>query len=1103
MKKQLSLIISLFLVTIGFSQNFWKKADNQNKSQSIQNARTELPLNTLFTLDVKKMKQSLDKSPLRGKFKTSPLLLSFPNAKGEMEVFSVFEASVMHPDLATKFPEIKSYAGQGITNPTAKIRFSISPIGLQSMRLGTNNTVFIEPIIKGEDTYTVYSRAEKPTVSEKFTCLVDGNTNQKSSTSQMKNADDSTLRTFRIAVSTTGEYTNYHGGTIAGAIAAINTTMTRVNGVFENDFAVTMVLIANNDDIVYTNANSDPYTNGAFNAQLQSTLTSEIGEANYDVGHLFALASNNGNAGCIGCVCINGSKGSGFTSRTTPEGDPFDIDYVAHEIGHQFGGNHTWTFGGNEGQDAQYEPGSGTTIMGYAGITGVTTDVQQNSDPYFHAISIEQITEYIKSTNCPVETNTGNAIPTVDAGSNYTIPSGTPFVLTGTASDANGDALTYCWEQYDENNASTTFPSVTATTGVSFRSYNPTTSNERYFPRLETIKTGATSWLWEAIPDVSRDLNFRLTVRDNRAGGAGNNSDDMTVSTTASAGPFIVNSPNTNVSWEVGSSQTITWDVAGTTGNGINAANVDILLSTDGGDSYTIALATGVSNDGTQSITVPNEQGTENRIMVKGSGNIFFDISDTNFEIDGEAIPDNEDPTEPTNLSTSNETQSSIDLSWTAATDNVGVTEYNVYQGATVVGLTTDITYTITSLTPDTSYSFRVTARDAAGNESGFSNTITASTLEAGAGCAGGVTLYPYNEGFESDLGAWSQSSDDDINWTRNNNGTPSTNTGPSSATEGSFYMYLEASGSGTGYPNKNAILNSPCFDLSAPTAATFSFQYHMYGATTGTLELEVSSDDGLSWTSIWSESGDQGNSWFIENLDLEAYTGGSIQLRFNGTTGSSWSGDITVDDISLTTGGIVDPSCTDVNLSITLDNYPEETSWQITDDNNQVIASGGTYGSQADGSTVNVTECLNGGTYTFRINDSFGDGICCSYGNGSYSLISDGTTLASGSQFGSFEETTFTIGGTAARGVQVKDFVTTKAAIVSIYPTLIEDHKMMNIVASDTKISHIIYDLQGRIITQGPVNNKIININKIQSGRYFISLIVDEKRSVHSFIVK
>ena len=430
-----------------------------------------------------------------------------------------------------------------------------------------NGNTFIESSQPDSNNYVVYTRANRVNSNDDFECEVTDQMNKFLEIGNgLRNADDGILRTFRLAVSTTGEYTQYHGGSVSQSLAAINTTMTRVNGLFENDFNVTMVLIPNNDAIIYTNGNTDPYSNGSYNNQVQNVLTNIIGEANYDVGHLFARASDKGNAGCIGCVCVNGQKGSAFTSRSTPEGDPFDVDYVAHELGHQFGGNHTFSFR-NEGTNAHYELGSGSTIMGYAGITG-STDVQSVSDPYFHWYTIQQVTNYVKTTSCQVNTNTGNSIPTVSAGPNFTIPRGTPFVLEGTASDNDiGDILTYCWEQADENDASTTFPSTNSTSGVSFRSFNPSTDNKRYFPRLSTIKTGATAWQWEAIPNVSRTLNFRLTVRDNRAGGATNNSDDTSVTVNGSAGPFILNSPNTNVTWDAGTTRTVTWDVAGSTGS--------------------------------------------------------------------------------------------------------------------------------------------------------------------------------------------------------------------------------------------------------------------------------------------------------------------------------------------------------------------------------------------------------------------------------------------------------------------------------------------------------------------------------------------------------
>ncbi|MCB0447046.1 MAG: fibronectin type III domain-containing protein, partial [Gelidibacter sp.] len=734
MTKKLLCIIMLMSATMMFAQkeNFWQKQTAVSNSK-VKASKQNLPKAQTFSLNIDDLKQALAKAPKREIANGfSNVILSFPNPEGKMERFRIMEASNMDSELEAQYPNIKSYAGQGIDDPTAVIRFSVSPLGFQSMRLSaTMPASFIEAYTNDLSQYTVFKRSDRLAAPDDFECTVTDamNKNITGDATAMRNADDGILRRYRLAVSTTGEYTAYHGGTKALALAAINATMTRVNGVFENDFNVTMVLIANNDAVIYTNSGSDPYTSSSnYNSQLQSTLTSVIGEANYDVGHLFARASNNGNAGCIGCVCVNGQKGSGFTSRTDPEGDPFDIDYVAHEIGHQFGGNHTWTFNGNEGTDAQMEPGSGSTIMGYAGITGAT-DVQSNSDPYFHSRSIEQITNYIKSRSCQTNINTGNAVPTANAGSNYTIPKGTPFVLTGSGTDANsGDVLTYCWEQFDENNASTTYPSTTATTGVAFRSYSPSTDTKRYFPRLETIKTGATSWQWEAVPNVARTLNFRMTVRDNRAGGAANNSDDTVITVNGTAGPFVVNSPNTNVTWNAGTSQTVTWSVAGTTANGVNAANVDILLSTDGGNTYPITLVANTPNDGSQAIIVPNNQGSQNRIMVKGSNHIFFDISNTNFTIAGTVTCN---ATIPTGLNASNVGSSTATLSWNAVAGATYDLQYRVVGSSTwtTVGVS-GVSTSLSGLTALTQYEAQVRSKCTGGSNSAYSASVNFTTTD-------------------------------------------------------------------------------------------------------------------------------------------------------------------------------------------------------------------------------------------------------------------------------------------------------------------------------------------------------------------------------------
>ncbi|MEK8178835.1 reprolysin-like metallopeptidase [Flavobacterium buctense] len=769
MKYKLLTVALLTISSIAFSQtgnSLWNSTTKKVDMIPLD-SRMALPENNLFTLNLDGLRNVLSNAPQRASgARTSQVTLSIPNEKGTLERFSIYENSALDPALAARYPEIKSYIGIGVDNPHSTAYFSVTPLGFKSMTLSADKAaVFIEPISQDLTTYTVFRKADRTQSLSPFECsVIDGVAPQINGDESMlrPNADDATLRTFRLALSCTGEYTAYFGGTKALALAAMNNSMTRVNGVFEKDFAVRMVIIANNDLVIYTNASTDPYTT-SYNSQLQSTLTSVIGDANYDVGHLFVRAANNGNAGCIGCVC-NSGKGSGFTSGTIPQGDIFDIDYVAHEIGHQFGGNHTFSMS-NEGTGANMEPGSGSTIMGYAGITA--QDVQPNSDAYFHAISIQQITNNVKNKTCQTNTPTGNAIPTANAGLDYTIPRSTPFMLTGSGSDANGDALTYNWEQFD-NAASTatgasSAASATRTTGPTFRSYNSTTTPVRYFPRIQSVLNGATTTAGteitvEALPSVARTMNFRLTVRDNRAGGSANNSDDMIVTVNGTAGPFTVSAPNTAVTYAGNSVQTVTWNVAGTTANNVNCANVDILLSTDGGFTYPITLLAATPNDGTEAITIPNLAGTTNRIMVKGTNHIFFDVSNTNFTITNSA-PDTTAPTAAT-LSASGTTENATNLSWSGATDNIGVSGYDVYQDGAFRASTTGTTFLANGLSASTSYSFYVIAKDAAGNVSPASNTVNVTTLTPDTTAPSAPTLSASGTTSSSTNLAWSGATD-------------------------------------------------------------------------------------------------------------------------------------------------------------------------------------------------------------------------------------------------------------------------------------------------------------------------------------------------------
>ncbi|OBW41173.1 Ser-Thr-rich glycosyl-phosphatidyl-inositol-anchored membrane family protein [Chryseobacterium sp. MOF25P] len=673
MKKQL-FVTGLFLVSnVFFAQTsrLWKEASPKNNSEIFEN-KTSILSPKIYTLDFENLKNALVKAPKKfAAGKRSDIIISFPNSNGIIEDFKVRENSNFDPELAAKYPDIKSYVGVGLEDASSTVYFSISPLGLSSMEIyGDKSAVFIEPYTKDLSTYVVYKKSDKKANLDKFECTV-LDVAQKgvdnSSLTARPNADDGKLRTFRLALSCTGEYTAFFGGTVAGALAAMNNTMTRVNGVFEKDFSARMVIIANNNTIIYTNAATDPYSNatagvaGAWNGELQNNLTAVIGEANYDIGHLFGATGGGGNAGCIGCVCTNGTKGRGFTSPadapplgTGPVGDTFDIDYVAHEMGHQFGGNHTFSHSIEAGGVNNMEPGSGSTIMGYAGITN--QNVVMHSTPFFHAISIQQITNNIKTKTCPVTTNTGNAIPTADAGLDYIIPKGTPFMLTGTSTDSDGDTLTYIWEQMDPASAGQTGANSAATatkaSGPTFRSYTPQTVPVRYFPSLDRTLLGATTTssppntsspiIVEALSNVARTYNFRFTSRDNKAGGSGNNSDDMVVTVNAGAGPFTLTSQNTaGVVWTEGQSYTITWNVANTTAAPVSTPNVTILLSKDGGLTWPTVLVASAPNNGTYNYTVPGGLGnTVNnaRIMVKGLNNIFFNVNLQNFTINSSAV---------------------------------------------------------------------------------------------------------------------------------------------------------------------------------------------------------------------------------------------------------------------------------------------------------------------------------------------------------------------------------------------------------------------------------------------------------------------------------
>ncbi len=367
--------------------------------------------------------------------------------------------------------------------------------------------------------------------------------------------------------------------------------------------------------------------------------------------------------------------------------------------------------------------------------------------------------------------------------------------------------------------------------------------------------------------------------------------------------------------------------------------------------------------------------------------------------------------------------------------------------------------------------------------------------------CNATVTSFPYHEGFENTFGDWTQDTNDDFDWTLRTGSTPSSGTGPSGAAEGSYYVYVESSS--PHYSYKRTILNSPCFDLSGMVTASAQFKYHMYGDATkmGSLTLEISTDNGQSWTSVWSKSGNQGNAWYSANVDLSAYAGQVIRLRFNGLTGSTWKGDMAVDAFYLDASATQN-TCVALKLRLTFDNYPEETSWKIKDGSGNVVAQGGTYGNEPDGSTKYIDMCLDPACYTFTIYDAYGDGMCCGYGNGSYELknVSGGTVLASGGSFGSSESTNFCLTNGLAQ--DTPDATHTSLPDINLYP--MPASGFVNVDLKDKKMKTFrIYDLTGKLVREGHLQGNKISLTGLRKGVYLMRFYSEKKTLQARLMVK
>jgi hypothetical protein len=728
------------LITVLFCSLIGGTAFAQWTPTTVKKGMTELPSiadsYSYFKLDLNKIKEQLRNAQETGPNAKS-VEISLPTLDGRIERFAVYSFPVVVKELADQY-QLGSYVGVGIDDPSKTLRFSVAPNDFQSMIIKDGNYEFIEPTDHTKTVYKIHAKSKR-TEGKSFLCSTtespaavndindlykQGSTFSNQATNFSKNSDKK-YRTMRLVMSVTGEYTAYHGGTVAGALAAINATMTRVNGVFEKDFALHLNL-QNYPAVIYTDAATDPYTDaelpppgvggaaGAWNQELQTVLTANVGNANYDIGHLFGASGGGGNAGCIGCVCINPTvavpkgKGSGYTSPADaiPEGDNFDIDYVAHEMGHQLGGNHTFSHG-LEGTGVNVEPGSGTTIMGYAGITGPNTDVQPHSDAYFHIASIKQIQANLISKTCDVETTITNNPPVIAALPTYNIPKGTAFVLTASATDPENDPVTYTWEEMDDASVTINKNNLgTTSSGASFRSVVPTTSPTRYFPKLSSVLAGVLNNSnngWESVSMVPRTTKFTITARDNNATPTQQQTQyaDQTI-VVGNEGPFKVNTQYASHTVPTA----IEWDVAGTTAAPYNVANVKIDYTTDNGTTWTV-LSASTANDGSENFTLPASlNGQTIKLRISSIGNVFYavrSINVTTFAVcDGAA---------PTNVTVNSITQSGATVNWAPISGATYIIRYKkLTDTAWQQTTSTSPTVTLSGLTDGTAYEVQVAA---------------------------------------------------------------------------------------------------------------------------------------------------------------------------------------------------------------------------------------------------------------------------------------------------------------------------------------------------------------------------------------------------------
>jgi len=623
------------------SSNYWQLSSEKHKALTGKVKVSKVTKSSKFTLDIDQLSHYLT-------IDTKPIV-SIPLANGGFVKFKLIPTNVMAPELAKKYSNIRTFDGIQIDNPQNKGKFDLTPHGFHGVFSYFGKKVYVDPLYQGDNrNYQSYFRDDSlPLDGAKYNIkrspIQHGSllnlALEKSNKRDFKSSALGNLYTYKIAISATGEYSAFHGGTKELALAAIVTLVNRINEVYQQDVAVKFELVAQNDAIIFLDAATDPFDNTDNDIDVNSdVINNAIGVDNYDIGHV--VGTGGGGLASLGAVCSS-FKAEGVTGSRVPTNDAFYIDYVAHEIGHQFGANHTFNgttsaCDGNRSSSSAYEVGSASTIMGYAGICGEES-LQNNSDPYFHIHSVDQIKAFIQGptgSSCGTSVAKTNQAPEVDAGTDHIIPARTAFILSGQATDSENDNLTYSWEEFDLGTASASKVEAQTDDGSRplFRNFVPKTTASRSFPQLADLVNNQNTF-GESLPTTDRDLNFRLVVRD-----AQNNlaDDAIKITVVSNNEGFHVIEPSINAAWN-GGQQTLTWNTASSELAPINCSAVDIFLSQNSATSFEWLLVSNTANDGSELVNLPHLETNQGRVKIACSNNVFFamNVSDISIISDG------------------------------------------------------------------------------------------------------------------------------------------------------------------------------------------------------------------------------------------------------------------------------------------------------------------------------------------------------------------------------------------------------------------------------------------------------------------------------------